>query len=100
MDVIRQACALALVFGLLWWAVTWLKTRGYARVGSSRRYFDANKDLHIIDRLALTPQHSLHLVRLKQHVLLVGVHPQGMTLLSDNSNLTNVAGNDREAIAK
>jgi flagellar biogenesis protein FliO len=42
----------------------------------------------VIDRLALTPQHSLHLVRLADRTLLVGLSPQGCNLLESGPSAT------------
>lgn len=83
MELIRQSCAVALVLALLWWAVTWLKRRGYAIGGTRLRISGNPRELEIIERLALSSQHSLHLVRLNQRVILLGLHPAGFTLLLD-----------------
>jgi len=42
-----------------------------------------SKSLHSLERLALSPQHSLHLIDVNGRQLLVAVHPQGCTLLGD-----------------
>jgi flagellar biogenesis protein FliO len=40
--------------------------------------------LEQVDRLALTPQHSLHLVRLGGRALLIGRSPAGIALLDSS----------------
>lgn len=41
------------------------------------------RDLESIERLVLTPQHSIHLVRVKNRMLVVGLHPSGMSVLQE-----------------
>ena len=80
MDVIRQSLAITFVF-LLLWAALWLlrKRRGVSCL--TRR---ANKGLmESRAKLALSAQHSVHLVRIGDRDLVVAVHPSGITLLCD-----------------
>ena len=56
------------------WMERWLPSGGPSRPGRRRR-------LEHLDRLALAPQHSLHLVRVGNRELLVGRSPAGVTLL-------------------
>jgi flagellar biogenesis protein FliO len=73
----REAAALATVFGLLGAAVWTLRRRaGGLRAGVS-------KSLTAVERVALTPQHTLHLIRISRRELLVATHPQGCTVLMD-----------------
>jgi hypothetical protein len=83
----REALALATVFGLLGAALWALRHRtGALRAGSA-------KSLTPVERLALTPQHALHLIRTSGRDLLIATHPQGCTLIhagspiSDNSSV-------------
>ena len=58
---------------LLWW----LQRRGLGRFttpGQSRR-------MQIVERLPLTAQHSLHLVRIEDKILIVASAPGGCTVL-------------------
>ncbi len=41
----------------------------------------ANKQIEVVDRIALTHQHSIHLVELKGRWMAVAVTPQGCQLL-------------------
>ena len=68
---------LALLAGMLWV----LRRKGVAafRLGGSRN--GSNRSLQLVERLALTPNHSLHLVRVADRTLLIGVAPGGCTLL-------------------
>jgi hypothetical protein len=45
------------------------------------------KSLATMERLALTPHHSLHLVRIQGREVVVATHPQGCTLLSDGGTV-------------
>jgi len=76
MDWIRQIAAIAFVFGLLGGALWWLRRRGMAgwRPAGSPK-------MAVIDRLRLTPQHSVHIVRVGKRNFLIAVHANGCTLL-------------------
>lgn len=76
---VRALVSIALVLGLAvalrWWATrVRLPALGRRRRGEARR-------LEALDRLALTAQHTLHLVRVGDRALLIGVHPAGCSLL-------------------
>ena len=49
--------------------------------GLRRKRDDGTPRLEVIDRLPLTPHHSLHLVRLADRTLLIGLSPNGCNLL-------------------
>jgi flagellar biogenesis protein FliO len=76
MELIPQlvaVCAvMALLAGLLWWR------RDH---GTHWRRSKAPRRLEAIERLPLTPHHSLHLVRAAGRTLLVAVSPSGCALL-------------------
>lgn len=79
----RQAASIAFVFVLL--AALWLiRRRGASRV-FDRRPARRTRSLHAVERLALTPQHSLHLLRVhfqgEGRELVVATHPEGCTML-------------------
>jgi flagellar biosynthetic protein FliO len=80
MEIAQQLLAIALVLGALCAAVWALKRKGWAsvRVGASR---NGQKRLEAIDRLVLTPHHSVHLIRVADRTLLVGLSPNGCNLL-------------------
>jgi hypothetical protein len=83
----REALALATVFSLLGAALWALRHRTGALRGGSA------KSLTSVERLALTPQHALHLIRTSGRDLLIATHPHGCTLIyagspiSDNSSV-------------
>lgn len=72
---------LLLLLGTLWF----LKRKGLAtfsgmQFGSSRSRL---KEMESLERLTLTAQHSLHLVRVRNRVLVIGVAPSGCTLIQE-----------------
>jgi flagellar biogenesis protein FliO len=89
---LRQLLSLLLVFALLGGALIALR-RGSInwkafRLGSMP---PRSKALVSIERIALTPQHSLHLVRIQGREVVVATHPQGCALLSETSQLAEGA---------
>ena len=82
MDWIRQLLAVLTVLGLLVASVAWLRRRGLARQLWSGPETGRARRLEILDRVALAPQHWLHLVRVDDRVILVGRSPAGLTRLA------------------
>jgi hypothetical protein len=91
---LRQFFSVLLVFALLGGALVLLR-RGsssslrLASFGKSLSFPKSKgraKSLESIERIALTPQHSLHLVRIQGREVVVATHPQGCALLSESLN--------------
>ena len=80
MDVVRQLLAITVVFGLLWLALWLLRRRGAIR--TSARGTDPQA-IQSCGRLALTAQHSLHLIRAGERRVLLGLHSTGFTVICD-----------------
>lgn len=81
MDILGQAASVALVFALLGLAVWALgRHRGRWHPAGAR---GRSSRIRVLERAALSPQHSLHLVRVGGHALLVACYPGGCTLLED-----------------
>ena len=84
MDVLRQVFSVLLVFSLLG-AVLWTLRRG-GRVsfqGLARtRVLGHTKSMVAVERLALTPQHTLHVVRVNGRELVLATHQQGCTVIA------------------
>ena len=57
----------------LWW---WLRRRGWAQNLPRHK-----RELECLERLALGPQHSLHLVRAAGRLMLVASSPAGCALI-------------------
>ena len=93
MELAEQLLAVTAVLGLLCGSLWILKRKGWARAGLRRPARSGQPRLEVVDRLALTPQHSLHLIRLADRTLLVGLSPQGCNLLeSAPSAMSPAAG--------
>jgi hypothetical protein len=78
MDLLRQIAAVAGVLLLLGAALHWLRARRPAPWFAGRA---GGRRLETIERLPLSPQHTLHLVRLDSRTMLVAAGPNGCTLL-------------------
>jgi flagellar biosynthetic protein FliO len=83
MEMIPQLLAIAGVLGALYLAVWALKRKGWVRI--SRPTSSLERQLEVVDRLVLTPHHSLHLVRMADRTLLIGLSPNGCNLLESSS---------------
>ena len=81
MDIARQVSAVMLVFALLGAALWTLRRGGRLRLPGGMRPAGRGRALESVERLALGPQHSLHLVRLAGRALLVGTSPTGCAVL-------------------
>ncbi|HML18381.1 MAG TPA: flagellar biosynthetic protein FliO [Bryobacteraceae bacterium] len=80
MEIVRQVLSVLSVFGLLGAALWALRRGGRISVrGAARK----TRSLESIERMALTPQHSLHLVRVRGREIVVATHPQGCAVLID-----------------
>ena len=71
--------AVGVVLGLLGGALWWLRRRGMILPASTRR--GAVRHMECVERLALGPQQTLHLVRIGGRALLVASSPAGCALL-------------------
>ena len=80
MEAAQQMLAVVAVLGLLGGALWWLRRKGLASF-AVRNTARGTRRMQAIERLALTPQHSLHLVRVGERVLLVAVSPGGCAVL-------------------
>lgn len=80
MDLVRHSLAIVFVFGLLWTALWFVRKKGWT---STRRSKAPPGLLESRGKLALTPLHSIHLVRIGDRTLAIALHPKGVTLLGD-----------------
>ena len=81
MDAIQPALAVLFVLGLLGGGIYCLRAKGLARFSGKGFGHPAARRMQALERLALTPQHSLHLVSVGGRILLVAVSPGGCTVV-------------------
>lgn len=99
MELAEQVAMVLGVFGLLGALLWFLKRRGIASLGVGPRRGRAGRRIEVLERVPLTPQHALHLVRISDKVLLIGTAPSGCTLLSE-PNLKEQAASFAQDLAR
>lgn len=77
-QLVQQIVAILLVLGLLVGTLTLLRKRGLAQF-SPRLHLRSSrsKEIQVIERVSLSPQHSLHLVNVRDDLFLIGTSPTG-----------------------
>jgi flagellar biogenesis protein FliO len=86
MEIARQVSAVLLVFSLLGAALWTLRRAGRLRLPTGLRPVSRGRSLESVERLALTPTHSLHLVRISGREVVVATYPQGCALLTERAH--------------
>lgn len=81
MDVVQPLAAIVLVMALLGGALLLLKKRGAASFRMPGVSGSAARKLEVMERISLGPQHSLHLVRAGDRLLLVATAPNSCQFL-------------------
>lgn len=81
MQLTEQIGMVLLVFALLGGLLWFTKRRGLASFGVRSRRGGANRRLEVLERIPLTPQHALHLVRVANRTVLIATAPSSCTLL-------------------
>ncbi len=82
MEPIQEVLAVLVVLGLLGGALYWLRAQGMARFKVKGFGRTVNRQMRSIEQLRLTPQHSLHMVKVGDRILLVALSPGGCSLLN------------------
>jgi flagellar biosynthetic protein FliO len=96
MEMFQQLFVVLVVLGVLCGGLWALKRKGWARTTLRRTREDGQPRLEVIDRLPLSPHHSLHLVRLADRTLLIGLSPSGCSLLESSPGApTSMLGRER-----
>lgn len=83
MEIAEQIAMVLLVFALLGGLLWVLKRRGLASLALPARRGGNIRRIEVLERVPLTPQHALHLVRVSGKVLLIGTAPSACTLLNE-----------------
>jgi flagellar biogenesis protein FliO len=81
MEALQQLFAVAAVLAVLCGGLWLLKRKGWAQTAWRRAGEDGRPRLEVVDRLVLTPQHSLHLVCWADRTLLIALSPHSCELL-------------------
>ena len=81
MESIQQALSVVLVLGLLGGALWWLRRKGMAQFAFKTPGGGRSRCIQVIERMSLTPQHSLHLVRVADKTMLIAASPAGCSIL-------------------
>lgn len=79
----QQFLAVIFVLLSLWGAVWYFRRKGFAVRSAPLLGRKQTHPIEQVDRMRLTPQHSIHLLSVEGRKLLVGVHPQGITVLTE-----------------
>jgi flagellar biosynthetic protein FliO len=81
MELTEQIAMVLVVFALLGGLLWLLKKRGLASLPMIRRRGAGNRRMEVLERVPLTPQHTIHLVRVSGKVVLIGTAPSSCTIL-------------------
>jgi flagellar biogenesis protein FliO len=97
MDAMQPVLAVLFVLGLLGGALYCLRAKGLARFSGKGFVRPGARQMQALERLALTPHHSLHLVSVGGRTLLVAISPGGCTVVDTVSPpiFAESAGNHR-----
>jgi flagellar biogenesis protein FliO len=83
MEGLQQMLAVLAVLGLLGGSLWWLRRRGIAHIsGVPRRR--TSGILQTVERLPLTPTHTLHLVRMADRAILIASSPAGCQVVESS----------------
>ncbi len=89
--MLQQILAIFLVLGLLVGMLYLLRRRGLTQFsGTLARVGSRPKQMQVLERIALSPQHSLHLVNVQNTVFLIGISPSGCNKIALLSTLGSV----------
>jgi flagellar biosynthetic protein FliO len=80
-QAMQRGAAALLVLGLLLLLLWALRRKGIAQFAFKRPFSGRARHLNVIERLPLTPQHSLFLVETSDQRLLLGSSPSGINLI-------------------
>ena len=82
MDLISQVLTVFTVFGILGLALFWLRRMGMAKFAfaSMKPAVKGNREMQVLERVPVTPQHSLLLVRVNESKMLICFSPAGASV--------------------
>ena len=80
MESMQQSLSVLIVLALLGGTLWWLRTKGLA-VFAVKGMGGRTRAMKVIERVTLTPHHSLHLVRVAEKTMLIATSPGGCSIL-------------------
>ena len=87
MQLTEQIGMVLLVFALLGGLFWFSHSRGLAAFRMGARRGGNGRHLEVLERVGLTPQHALHLVRVSDRTVLIATAPSSCTLLDAPVNI-------------
>lgn len=76
--MLQPVLAIVLVLSLLVGSLLLLQRKGLARFNVALpRNSGRPRQMQVLERISLSPQHSLHLVQVREKIYVVGVSPSG-----------------------
>jgi flagellar biosynthetic protein FliO len=87
MESVQQAFSVLVVLCLLGGTLWWLRRKGIAALSFRAPGGAKHRSIQVVERMALTPQHSLHLVQVEGRTMLIAASPGGCTILADGVEL-------------
>jgi flagellar biogenesis protein FliO len=81
-DVLQQFAAVCLVIGLAVLAAS-VSRKGSRGLAAFRWRRSGTGRMELVERLMITPQHSICIIRVDGREAMVGVHPSGITVLRE-----------------
>ncbi len=92
--MLQQILAALLVLALLMATLWLLRRKGIARLNLALpRRLSGTRQIDVIERTSLTAHHSLHLVRVRDRTILIGVSPSGCQRIASFRDSSGDAGN-------
>jgi flagellar biosynthetic protein FliO len=82
-DLVQPLGAVVLVLGLLGATLYFLRRNGVASFsgGAAFRSQSKERQMRVVERMALGPQHTLHLVRVGERMILISTAPGSCQLI-------------------
>ncbi len=83
MDLLQPVAAIILVLGLLGLVLFLLRKKG--ALGLKLPSMGGPRQMQVVERIALGPQHALHLVRVGGRSMVIATAPSSCQLISDEA---------------
>ena len=81
MEAIQQTLVVFFVLALLGGSLYWLRSKGMAQFSLKGMGRSTGRRMQVVERMSLTPQHSLHLVTVGGRTVLIAASPGGVAVV-------------------